>query len=159
VKWLPLMLLSLVIAGAIVSLTRTQVRKTRNKSVKAWVQSQPVTYSTRAFVRERRFGAWTNWSHTYKGGPQLIVRTRGIEVSAAQGMVLESRAIFVTAEKASMSIDRVGFGGTGIGRRECIRLLGQDDGCGVDLAISPETGIESAWEALVQAGVRPSSAT
>jgi hypothetical protein len=152
---LALVLLAIVIVGTTVTLTRIQIRKNRNKPVKAWVQGQPVTYGVRAFVRERRVGAWVDWSNRLGGGPQLLVRTRGIEVSAPQGMVLESRAVFLTAEKASMTVDRVGWAGTPLGKRDCIRLKGHDEGCGVDLAISPETGIDPAWQALVDAGVHP----
>lgn len=150
---LGLALLVIVVMGTTVTLARIQIRKNRNKPVKAWVQGQPVTYGVRAFVRERRLGAWVDWSYRLGGGPQLLVRTRGIEISAPQGMVLESRAVFLTAEKASMTVEHVGWAGTPFGKRQCIRLRGHDEGCGVDLAISPDTGIDQAWQALIDAGV------
>jgi hypothetical protein len=149
---LALALLVIVVVGTIVTLTRIEIRKNRNKPVKVWVQGQPVTYAVRALVRERRLGAWVDWSYRLGGGPQLLVRTRGIEISASQGMVLESRAVFLTAEKASMTVDLVGWAGTPLGKRECIRLRGHE-GCGVDLAISPDMGIDQAWQALIDAGV------
>lgn len=157
-KWLSSVFFGVVYLGLLLSLGRILLRKIRNRPVKAWVQSQPMTYSTGAFVRERRLGAWTDWSHRYKGGPHMIVRTLGIDVSAPQGMVLASRAIYMTAAKAYMSVDNVGWAGTRFGRRECIRLIGKDAGCEVDLAIIPDSDFKLAWKALVDAGVQLNAA-
>jgi hypothetical protein len=153
-KWLPYILLGAVIFGTALSFGRLQLRRSRNRPIKAWVQNQPITYSTNAFVRERRLRAWVNWSSRLGGGPQMIVRTRGIEVSAPRGMVLESRALFLNAEKASMWVDRVGWAGTPFGRKDCIRLCGHDEGSRVDLALTPDTGIAETWQALLTAGAQ-----
>jgi hypothetical protein len=74
-----------------------------------------------------------NWNHHYGGGPRLVVRTRGIEVSAPQGMMLERRSFFFSAETATMWRDRVGWAGTALGRKECIRLqFGESRRAGTD---------------------------
>jgi hypothetical protein len=72
-------------------------------------------------------------------------------------MMLESRDIVMSAQNASMQIDRIGWAGTPIGRRECIHISGRDDKGSVELAISPESDLESAWQALLDAGVQPKS--
>ena len=48
--------------------------------------------------------------------------------------------------------DRIGWAGTPLGRKDCIRL--RFDGP-IELALTPDSGVEEAWQALVNAGVRP----
>lgn len=48
--------------------------------------------------------------------------------------------------------DEVGWAGTGLGRRKCIRLIARDETAEVELALSPLTAFEEAWAALQQAG-------
>lgn len=50
-------------------------------------------------------------------------------------------------------LDRPGWGGTPIARRACIRLLSGDGGSRIDVALTPEVGIEAVWLALQEAGV------
>jgi hypothetical protein len=127
-------------------------------SVKKSVRRQAVIYSTKAFVRVRKpLNSWVNWNHRLGGGPVLTVRTQGLEVSAPQGMMLESRDIVMSAENASMQLDKIGWAGTPIGLRECIHISGRDDNGSVELAISAESDLESAWQALLDAGVQPKS--
>jgi hypothetical protein len=57
-----------------------------------------------------------------------------------------------------MWLDRLGWGGTPIAQRECIRLDGNDAN-GTLLAVSPKgRPIQQAWNALLQAGVTPVTA-
>lgn len=89
-------------------------------------------------------------------GPQLVVHTHGIEISAPRGMMLESRTLFLDARKATMWVDEVGFGGTPLHRKKCIRLVGgtpQD--AQIEVALSPDTDFDQTWQALIDAGVRP----
>jgi hypothetical protein len=155
VPWLAFFLVATTVIVVGVNLAHITIRRSHNKPIKVWVQSQPVTFTTRALVRERRLGGWVDWSNSLGGGPTMTIRARGIEVSAPQGMVLESRSVFISAEKATMSIDSVGWAGTPVGRRKCVRLLGHDPGCAVDLAISPDADFDEAWQALIDAGVQP----
>jgi hypothetical protein len=136
-------------------------RREESCALQERVQSQPVMYTTKTFVRSRsqRLGnswanryTWVSWNLRYGGGPRLVVRTRGIEVSAPQGMLLERRSFFFSAEAATMWRDRIGWAGTPLGRRDCIRLQFGDP---VELALTPELGVEEAWQALISAGVRP----
>lgn len=127
--------------------------RSETRSLREWVRGQPVTYTTKVFVRSRRSkNTWVSWNHFYGGGPRLVVRTRGIEVSAPHGMMLERRSFLFSAETATMWRDRVGWAGTRLGRKDCIRLQFGD---AVELALTPDSGVEEAWEALIQAGVRP----
>jgi len=151
--WYAVALLALVVvvtAGSLIGISR---RQKRNHAIADWVRGQPMTYSTRAFVRQHFPLRWTNWSYKYGGGPMVSVRTRGIEVTAAQGMILESRTVFFDAAKTRMWIDHVGWGGTALNRRRCIRLCSGNGGNGVDLAVSPDAGIEPTWQAFLEAGV------
>jgi hypothetical protein len=54
-----------------------------------------------------------------------------------------------------MSFDRVGWAGTPFDRKDCIRVTGEDQiGRRVELALTPEDGLQNAWDALVKSGVR-----
>jgi hypothetical protein len=68
-------------------------------------------------------------------------------------MVLDSRDICLRADTARMWRDEVGWAGTGLGRRECIRLVGRDETGEVELALSPLSGFGEVWAALGQAGI------
>ena len=136
-------------------------RREESRALQEWVQSQPVMYTTKTFVRSRseRLGnnwanryTWVSWNNRHSDVPRLVVRTRGIEVSAPQGMLLERRSFFFSAEAATMWRDRIGWAGTPLGRRDCIRLRFDDP---IELALTPDSGVEEAWQALVNAGVRP----
>jgi hypothetical protein len=128
-------------------------------SEEASLKDKPVLYSTKVFVRVRRplRGRWVAWHDKLGGGPQLVVREESLEVIAPQAMMLESRDILVPTSSATMWIDRVGWAGTPIGRRECIRLLGNLGRGKVELAISPAGGTSDAWIALARAGVKERS--
>jgi len=115
-----------------------------------------VLYSGRAFVRSKRWfdGVLSAWNPRLGGGPMLWIWPGGFEVVAPQGMLLESRDFLMPAAQAVMHRDQVGWGGTALGRRDCIAIQGRDDkGRWVRFAISPEDGIGGAWDALRTAGV------
>ncbi len=72
---------------------------------------------------------------------------------AGQGMILESRTLYFDAALSMMWQDTVGWAGTPIARKACIRLVSGEGRLRIDVALTPEVGIEEAWLALRQAGV------
>lgn len=70
-------------------------------------------------------------------------------------MVLESRDVCFRADTAEMWKDNMGLLGGPLRRRDCIRLRGRDETTLVEFALTPESGIEAAWQALTEAGVLP----
>jgi hypothetical protein len=87
----------------------------------------PTIYEAHTFVRARRRGnSWVSWNHRLGGGPVLTVRNRSLEVSAPQGMSLESRDIVIKSGEATMWFDKVGWAGTPFARKECIHVAGRD---------------------------------
>ena len=114
---------------------------------------EPKSLSTRAFVRVRRArNSWVNWNHRLDGGPTMTIRPGRVELSAPQGTMLESRNIALSADSSTIRRDSVGWAGTPFGRRQCIRITGSDDRGTVDVAVTPEVGLEVAWQALTDAG-------
>ena len=117
-----------------------------------------VVYTTRAFVRiKRRFTSWQNWNNRLGGGPTVQVTISAVRVWAPQGMMLDSRDVQIDTHHATMSVDRLGWAGTPLGRRECIRLCGGTRRGPIEIAITPDLGIEQTWRAFERAGVRPAS--
>ena len=115
--------------------------------------SEPELLSTRAFVRVRRQrNTWVNWNHRLSRGPLLTIRPGSVELSAPQGTMLESRNIALSSETSTMQRDAVGWAGTAFGRRQCIRISGSDDQGSIEVAVTPESGLEAAWQALTNAG-------
>jgi hypothetical protein len=155
VPWYAVLLVVLVVVVTPVELIRIHSREKRNHAIADWVHSQPITFSSRTFVRRHFPFRWTQWAYRYGGGPQLSVHTSGIEVSAPQGMMLDSRTVYFKGPESRMWIDKVGWAGTPLGRKECIRLCGWEDGTAVDLALYPDAGIEQTWSAFLTAGVVP----
>src|SRR5215469_1656202 len=131
------------------------VRQRRNRELNAWVQNQAVIYECAVLVRQclHPGGNWFDWSRSRGGGPRLLVRAGAIEVRAPQGMMLDSRDICLRAGTARMWRDEVGWAGTALGRRECIRLVGRDETAEVELALSPLSDFEEVWAALRLAGI------
>jgi hypothetical protein len=111
--------------------------------------------STRAFVRSRRpRNTWVNWNHRLGGGPQVHVRERSVQVVAPQGSLLETRNVKITAEGATAAVDKIGWAGSPLGKRECIHLAGIDErGRRWEFAISPSDGLDATMRALSAAGV------
>jgi hypothetical protein len=160
VNWVGLVFLVVDVLGILFVIGRLLLRGRDNSPMKTWVRNQPVTFSTKALIRQRAsvsngFG----WG-TYKspGGAQLLVRGQGIEVSLAPPFDrITSTGSFLSARETTMWIDRVGFGGSAIGATECIRLSGTDLNGQVDLAIRPTCTADIAWQALLNAGVTPTT--
>ena len=122
------------------------------------VDDHTVIYSCRTFVRVRRpLNSWVSWNNRLGGGPALVVRATSFEISAPQGMKLESRDLVIQSSGATMWFDKVGWAGTPFDRKECIHVAGRDQKGRVDLALSPQGGLQEAWQALLDSGVSPSS--
>ncbi len=151
--WIGAALVVVVVAVTVWQLAGVTGRETSNHALAEWVLGQPESFTTRTFVREHFPWRWTSWSDRYSGGPVLSVRGSGIQVLAGQGMVLESRRLYFDAAHSTMWRDSVGWGGTPIARKDCIRLLSGGGRRRIDLALTPEAGIEVSWLALRQAGV------
>jgi hypothetical protein len=136
---------------------RLQLRENRNAPLKQWVRSQPITFSGRALVRKRANGGvgWVDLKSL--SGVRLLVREQGIEVSLAPPMDrIMSTAEYLRADEATMWRDSIGWSGSPIARRDCIRLDGTDVNGKIELAISPvDVSMDDAWNALVRAGVIP----
>jgi len=137
------------------------------------LRDQPPILSSRTLVRQYRMYQWVEWNSRYGGGPQLTIRPKVVEVSAPQGFVREPRTIRLRSDGCSIWLDRVGLWGLPFRRRECIRLVAKAaEGSvdlapsphwvggvvaldTVDLAITPDCGIDVALKALVQSGCHP----
>lgn len=151
--WVGAALIILVVVVAAWQLIRIRGRERSNHDLAEWVQSQPEGLSCRTFVREHFPLRWTSWSSRYAGGPVLSIRGTGIQVLAGQGMILDSRNLYFDAAHTKMWKDIVGWGGTPIARKPCIRLLSGEGRLRIDVALTPEVGIDAAWRALQEAGV------
>ena len=118
---------------------------------------QSAIYRGSTFVRARRpLNSWVSWNNRFGGGPVLVVRATGLEVSAPQGMMLASRDIVIQSEGATMCLDKVGWAGTPFDRKDCIHVAGRDQrGRRIELALSPRDGLQEAWRALLDSGVTP----
>lgn len=131
------------------------LRTRQEAEVVFWARKQPVVYETRGFVRTRRPAkAWVNWHPRLGGGPRLVVRQQSVEVSAPQGMMLESRTIVFPAGSATMWLDQVGWAGLPLGRKDCIRIRVPRRRHWIEVAITPVEGVEAAWQALQRVGVQ-----
>lgn len=134
----------------------------RTRPLTALVRNQPVTYSTKAPVRQRSgkgpYGV--GWG-TLKSptGAQLVVHTEGLEVSLAPPFNrVMSSGCCMKAVGAVMWVDRQCWGGSSIGQRDCIRLSGHDGDAPVEVAVVPDQPLEEVWNALVRVGVSPAAA-
>jgi hypothetical protein len=135
-------------------------RRSRNRLLDDWVRAQPVVFSTPTLAQQLAYQGrwsanWVQWSPKYGGGPLLVVRRGGVEVVAPQGMMAASRDVCFRADTAEMWKDNMGLLGGPLRRKDCIRLRGRDETGFVEFALTPESGIEAAWQALAEAGVRP----
>ncbi len=74
-------------------------------------------------------------------------------------MMLESRGIVFPAATATMWRDRVGWAGGPLGRKDCIRIRVPQGRRWIEIAITPDEGVDAAWEALHRAGVQAKEAS
>jgi hypothetical protein len=84
----------------------------------------------------------------------MTVRTGSVEIVVPQAMLPESTSIVFSSETSTVGRDVVGWAGTLFGRRSCIRISGSDRRGRIDVAVTPETGLDEAWRALIEAGFR-----
>ena len=118
------------------------------------LRTQVEVYSVRAFVRSQRSldrPGWVSWNNRFGGGPMLIIRQASVEVSAPQGMLLESRCYVFRGSQATMSRDRIGWGGTPLFKKDSIRLKLDSN---AQLAVTPRTDMDEVWTQLGRAGIR-----
>jgi hypothetical protein len=92
------------------------------------------------------------------GRPVFIVRSDTIEVFA-RPRILSFGSIVMATQGATMRLDQIGPLGLPIFRRDCIRLSGTSvrgaagHNSAIELAVTPDRGIEAAWQALLAVGV------
>jgi hypothetical protein len=132
-------------------------RRRQETPLKELIRDQAVVLTTAALIRMRASGVEGFGWVTMKGpgGAQLVVHGGGIEatIGRADGLISGN---FMRASDATMWRDRVGWGGTFIGERDCIRLHGFDSRRIRDWAVSPQgTSIDEVWQALLAVGVTP----
>ena len=97
-----------------------------------------------------------SWNYKPGRSPKLAVWDGDFEVSAPQGMLLESRHFIIRSKDAVMWLGRVGWAGTLVNRKDCIRVAASDKrGRRIEFALSPEEGLQRAWQALADSGVTP----
>lgn len=137
-----------------------QVRRRRQEApLRDWIAGQPVIFETRALVRILASGLEGSGWVTLKSpaGARLVVHMGGLEASIGSANVLVS-GNFMRTSDATMWRDRLGWQGTAVGRRECIRLHGFDGRRVRDWAVFPRgSSIEEVWQALLGAGVKPAN--
>jgi len=131
-----------------------RLRSCREHSVTS-ADERPAVFAGRIFVRSRRpRNSWVSWNYNYRRGPQLVVRATSFEVSAPQGMLLESRRFVIQSHDAVMRRDWIGWAGTPVNRKRCIHVAARDQkGRRIELALTPDDGLENAWKALLDSGV------
>jgi hypothetical protein len=172
----------LFVCVSFVGLSIWIVRVGRNRAgafspLPAAIRDQPPILSSHTRVRQYEMYHWVDWASRYGGGRQLTIWPNLVEVSAPQGTVLEPRTIRLRSEPEGCTIrlDRVGLWGMPVHRRECIRIVATSaDGTVqvvlpshavggvvaldvVDLALTPDCGIDTAWNALVRSGCHPTA--
>jgi hypothetical protein len=118
------------------------------------VPDEPALLTSRSFVRTRRWhNSWVNWHPRLGGGPVMTIRRGSVELRAPQGMMLESRNVVLSSEAATIKRDAIGWAGTPFGRRQCIRITAAK----IEVAVTPEAGLDASWLALTDAGFREPS--
>jgi hypothetical protein len=136
-------------------------RPSRERRVSMGVE-EPALYVGPVFVRTRwPWESWVSWNSRFGGGPILVVKADSFEVSAPQGMLLESRHLVFRSSTATMWIDEVGWAGTRFSRKKCIHVAAEHKasrielrlGRRIELALSPRDGLQHAWQALLASGV------
>jgi hypothetical protein len=123
--------------------------------MKDWISHQPVLFDTGALVKIRAFGSDGFGWGTLKspGGARLVIHGGGIEATIGVGDGLLAGNSMRSSD-ATMWRDRVGWGGTFIGKSDCIRLHGFDGRTTRDWAVTPRgTSIDEVWQALLAVGV------
>jgi hypothetical protein len=129
---------------------------TRKRPIKDSVKAQQLTYSVKAFVRARRpYNSWVSWNGRLGGGPDFIVRSNGLQIQAPQGMLLESRDVCVPGQGSIMWLDKVGWAGTALNKKDCIHIAATDDRGRLEVAVTPVSDMQAAWQALLDAGFEP----
>lgn len=155
-NWVGLILLVVFVVVIIFGIARLQLQERHNRPLKEWVRSQPITFSAKALVRKRGYGGgWVDFKSP--SGVRLLIREQGIEVSPNPPIDrIISTAEFLRADGITMWLDRIGWAGSFIAKRDCIRVDGTDLNGKVELAVSPlGVPIEDAWNALIRAGATP----
>jgi len=83
----------------------------------------------------------------------LTIRRGSVELQAPKGTLLENRNVAFSSDDATIKRDAIGWAGTAFGRRQCIRITGSK----VEVAVTPELGLDASWLALLDAGFREPS--
>jgi hypothetical protein len=150
-----------VVAGVAIGFVLLWRRQRQEASLKEWITDQPVLFTTRALVRIRASGAEGFGWRTVRsrGRARLVVHGGGIEVTIGRGDGFIS-GNSMRASDATMWRDRIGWGGSFIRKRDCVRLHGFNGRTTSDWAVTPrETSLDEVWQALLAVGVTPAGPT
>jgi hypothetical protein len=146
-----------VVAGVAIAVVLLLRRQRQEQPLRDSITAQPVRFATSALVRIRASGAVGFGWRTFKGRgrARLVVHAGGIEATIGRGDRFIS-GNFMRASDATMWRDRMGWGGSFIGKRDCIRLQGFDGRTTADWAVTPrDTPLDEVWQALLAVGVTP----
>jgi len=148
-----------ILSGFIVSLGRSWLRRRRNVPLDDWVRAQPVMFSTPVLAQKCYRGhsvlttRWVGgWNPNSGSRPELLVKQGAVELVQVPG-VFSSGDVCWHAEKVVMWRDSVGLRRSPAREKDCLRLRGVDKFGPLEFVLIPESGIEAAWEALLEAGV------
>ena len=146
-----------VVAGVAIAVVLLLRRQRQEASLKEWIADQPVLFATRALVRIRASGAegfgWRTLNS--RGGARLVIHGGGIEVTIGRGDGFISGNL-MRASDATMWRDRIGWGGSFVRKRDCIRLHGFNGRIASEWAVTPwEASLDEVWQALLAVGVTP----
>jgi hypothetical protein len=138
-----------------VIIVRLLVRQHRQAPLAQMIREQPVIFSTRALIRIRTSPAQGSGWGTLKGAPMLVVHGGGIETTIGRGDSLFDGNC-IRSSDATMWQGSLGWMGSSIGSRRCVRLHGFNGSTSTGLAVTPRgSSIDDLWQALLRVGVTP----
>ena len=118
------------------------------------MRGQIVTFSASAHIRSRKSKIlpWLRWDDRVNRGAMLIVRTASLEIVGHSRWRRRRRCYVFPGEAGVMRSNRGWLTGVPIEMRDWLIITVAD---GMQFAVSPEEDLDSAWQALMVAGVRP----
>lgn len=149
-----------VIALLLFVVGRLAWRQHREAPLAHSIEDEAIVFSTAALIRIRSSSKLdgTGWG-TLKGpaGAQLVIHVNGLQATIGRTGDGLLSGNFMRSSDATMWREQIGWGGTSVGERDCIRLHGFDGHGTRDWAVTPRgASVDDVWKALLDAGVTPS---